>query len=656
VSMAGRGGLPEPRPDQQRNFPPAGVQPGSFSGIIRARVIIVSGAGGGVFVYNGTPALGNPPVLAIVAPGVTTDPFGNAVNAVLNIGSLSGAHFGVDQFGNVYMANAAGTTTIYMSPTSNVIEFFPTGTGAGPAISIGSIAGTDQFGHTFPAGIALAGLPFLIYSGTPAAGNLIGSWSPVSTTDTFGNPVPQGLNVAQGTLNVGSIPAATETLNPGPLLEYGSTGTAVQLFTANGTFTPPASFVAGSAQVLAIGPGASGAAAGAGIAGPGGGAGASAYNAAAPFTALTGYAVTVPAAGAGSATTIATDSTTLSAPAGHATAGGGAGGLGGAAGTGPAGTTGFAGGTGGSFGSVSGGGGGGAGGTAAGGTGGNPAGGLGAPPFSVFPGGGTGGAGNSAGNGHNGSGYGAGGGGAPAGSSGGAGTAGMVYVVYSVTGGVSGLVNSVATATGTDPNTGTNYQAGITNYNLSFGNLISMSSGILFIATVSTTLNIQNSSGFPVAIATTADGNTYDMTRLTAIASGQTFNSVTFTDVTGTRVNVGPGTYKVTGQVDLVPLAAAGAAEFQFTGTATVPSMRVTFRGVNFGTPGSLSATVDVTALSSVATGGLFAAVRQLWDISGTVVVSAAGTFGLQGACTIAAQTWTIAGNGTWLQIEPVVA
>jgi hypothetical protein len=655
VTMAGRGGLPEPRPDQQRNYPPSGVQPGSFSGIIRARVIIVSGAGGGVFVYNGTPAAGNPPVLSIVAPGVTTDPFGNPVNAVMNIGNLSGAHFGVDQFGNVYMANAAGTTTIYMSPTSNVIEFFPTGTGTGPAISIASIAGTDAFGNTFPAGIALAGLPFLIYSGTPAAGNLIGSWSPVSTTDTFGNPVAQGLTVAQGTLNVGSVTAQTETLSPGPSLWYGSTGTAVQLFTANGTFTPPATFVAGSAQVLAIGPGAGGSL-GAGVAGAGGGAGASAYNAAAPFTALTGYAVTVPAAGTASATTIATDSTTISAPGGHASAGGGAGGLGGTAGTGPAGTTGFAGGKGGTAASVSGGGGGGAGGTAAGGAGGVPTGGIGAPAFGVFPGGGTGGAGNSSGAGHAGTGYGAGGGGGPSGFSAGAGTAGMVYIVYSVTGGVSGLVNSVATAGGTDPNTGDAYQPGITNYNLSFGNLVSLSSGILFIETVSTSLNIQNSSGWPVAVATTADGNTYDMTRLTAVASGQTFNSLTFTDVTGTRVNVGAGTYKVTGQVNLSPSAAAGAASFQFTGTATITSMRVTFKGLNTGSPGSLSATLDTTALTSAVTGGTFPATRQVWEISGTIVVSAAGTFGLQGACTVAADTWTVVGNGTWLQIEPVVA
>lgn len=45
-------------------------------------VIIESGAPNtGLFEYAGTPALGNPPQLAIVAPGVTTDPFGNLVTS-----------------------------------------------------------------------------------------------------------------------------------------------------------------------------------------------------------------------------------------------------------------------------------------------------------------------------------------------------------------------------------------------------------------------------------------------------------------------------------------------------------------------------------------------------------------------------------------------
>jgi hypothetical protein len=40
-----------------------------------------------------------------------------------------------------------------------------------------------------------------IYNGTPALGNLIGSWTGQSGTDAFGNPYPAGINVTQGQLS-----------------------------------------------------------------------------------------------------------------------------------------------------------------------------------------------------------------------------------------------------------------------------------------------------------------------------------------------------------------------------------------------------------------------------------------------------------------------
>lgn len=69
-------GLPPPRPDQ--GFAPTGspMAPGSPN-VVRAKQVIVFGVGEGVFVYNGTPALGNPPILAM--SDSTTDPFGNAI-------------------------------------------------------------------------------------------------------------------------------------------------------------------------------------------------------------------------------------------------------------------------------------------------------------------------------------------------------------------------------------------------------------------------------------------------------------------------------------------------------------------------------------------------------------------------------------------------
>src|SRR5581483_7878803 len=38
-----------------------------------------------------------------------------------------------------------------------------------------------------------------VYSGTPAAGNLVGSWAPVAGTDGYGNAYPAGLAVGNET-------------------------------------------------------------------------------------------------------------------------------------------------------------------------------------------------------------------------------------------------------------------------------------------------------------------------------------------------------------------------------------------------------------------------------------------------------------------------
>lgn len=81
MTIPGRGGLPPRRVDQVYTPPVPGVPPGSSAGIVRAILVLIFGNGRnrGLFVYNGTPAAGNPPVIALTAPGVVTDPYGNAV-------------------------------------------------------------------------------------------------------------------------------------------------------------------------------------------------------------------------------------------------------------------------------------------------------------------------------------------------------------------------------------------------------------------------------------------------------------------------------------------------------------------------------------------------------------------------------------------------
>jgi hypothetical protein len=213
---AGLGGLPAQRPDQQRNYPPTGVQPGSSSGIVRARLVIVSGTGvsgvfvydgtpglgnppivsitngdvdpygntvipgldvtqgvisgttisastfegsdfvidsSGAFFYNGTPGAGNPPVLNIVPPGVTTDPFGNTVIPVLTVGNATAAHLEVDQSGIMYLTNASNSITLLADPALTLIEWIPGGLGTDPAVTIAAVTGTDPGFFPFPAGI-----------------------------------------------------------------------------------------------------------------------------------------------------------------------------------------------------------------------------------------------------------------------------------------------------------------------------------------------------------------------------------------------------------------------------------------------------------------------------------------------------------------------
>lgn len=78
LTIPGAGGQVPPRPDQQViTQPPVPVAPGSQS-VVRARIVIVSGANEGVFVYSGTPKAGNPPIYSM--SNSSTDPFGNATD------------------------------------------------------------------------------------------------------------------------------------------------------------------------------------------------------------------------------------------------------------------------------------------------------------------------------------------------------------------------------------------------------------------------------------------------------------------------------------------------------------------------------------------------------------------------------------------------
>src|SRR5262245_25270285 len=159
-------GANQPRP---MNAPPArelsiGVQPG-VPNIIRAKIIIVSGPGGGLFVYAGVPGPGNPPVSSVRAPGGTADPFGNAVTAVMQAGVAGTGLTSIDAAGDILLSGPTGTNVIQLDPTHQreLIYSDPPGAGA-LGVSLAVANGTDSFGNVIFGGPGVAS-----YSGTHAS-------------------------------------------------------------------------------------------------------------------------------------------------------------------------------------------------------------------------------------------------------------------------------------------------------------------------------------------------------------------------------------------------------------------------------------------------------------------------------------------------------
>jgi hypothetical protein len=129
------------------NAPPgvsaaAGVQPGSNAQILRARLVIVSGAGDGVFVYApGTaPALGNPPIAWM--GGGLVDPYGNILPSTTGV-----AASGTFQAGDTIIT-PAGIFVYLGTPGAGNLSV---------SIVPGSSGGTDKFGNAFDPGVSAYG-------------------------------------------------------------------------------------------------------------------------------------------------------------------------------------------------------------------------------------------------------------------------------------------------------------------------------------------------------------------------------------------------------------------------------------------------------------------------------------------------------------------
>lgn len=142
-------------------------------------------SGGGIFVYTGTAGLGNPPI-ANISNG-TVDPFGNTVSPLANFGPISGAHFGIDRQGQLYLSNASGNTIIFASPGEEFIGVYGTSHQSGdyPYWAVAAIATSDK-GNNIPQG-NVSQIPLLLYDGTPAANSLYAAITPVAASDSFNN-------------------------------------------------------------------------------------------------------------------------------------------------------------------------------------------------------------------------------------------------------------------------------------------------------------------------------------------------------------------------------------------------------------------------------------------------------------------------------------
>jgi hypothetical protein len=640
----GTGGLPVPRPDQVRVYPPNGVQPGSFAGIVRARLVIVSGAGvSGVFVYNGTPGLGNPPIVSIT--NGSTDPFGNPVVPGLDVtqGQITGSVISGSTFeGTDFILNSAG---------------------------------------------------FFFYTGTPAAGNLFASVTSSNGTDTFGNAYIQGFEIHG--LNAGSSGNASFT-SAGPFnwtAPPGVTTVTVQATAGGGgsgsddTGNPFTSAGGGGGEyasepALAV-------TAGnvySGTVGAGGTAGAAGAN---------------NPGGAGGNTTFTGNSVTVTAHGGGGGASGGGSGSGGAGGTGSTNTTHFNGGAGGANSNTDvGGGGGSSGGTAsagnpgvsgsAGGAGGAAVAGGGpganAPPNgagtspATGPGGGAGGA-NSIGTN------------VP----GGAGFQGQVLLSWtSSTPSESGAYINQTTQGGVPF---LNFSTGV-SFELESANIEAFTSGsggaevlaltvdgpqvtgfpdMAFFTLSSSSENGSSSSAFGalsyqdrssvvheylewgatgvvVNTAIPGDTNSYQTERLTlSLASDLVINTTPFSQEVFPTINaLGTGTYQIDGYLRLSATAAAGTPEFEFaTGTA-VATMSISFWEMKDGAPATFGNSGAVAAFSASFVGAAMTGTGRDVFFRGLMVVTTAGSLGLFAASSVAADTFTISHLGSFMNVYPV--
>jgi hypothetical protein len=620
-----------------------------------ANIVIVFGQNEGVFVYNGTPSLGNPPILSIA--NSNTDPYGNTITPSLSLaefpqlfyagvpalGSLIGAiaaMAGTDNFGNDYIAGAQigapGNNQIQLIPNPSVQSGVPTNVNITAAINgifagVANLTTTDadeMLGGVLGAAIlgtgstakmsAILASPFgtqgaaLILSaqndgGTDTAWSMLGTittpddetlvFYPIMWIFPYGMVLysgASGITVITKTSGSGTITGLPATVKAEAWAGGGGGGTAANFGAAaagGGEYAQEPSLATSGSVTYVVGAGGTG-----GVLN--GNPSTNGSN-----STVTGTSVTVTANGGIKGTSTATPGAGGSGStntvhhnggAGGSTVGGKAGGGGGGSSAGPsnAGNNGAEG-------------------SSHGGNGGN-----------AVTGGGSGGSGgNNNANGANGGTPGGGGGGSGAGGNGGNGPAGQVRVTYST--GNPAILASIAAAATTDP----------------FGT--SILAGTILAGPGDT--NQYNSGPLALTISNT--------TAITATAA----TSLPWDQGTGGIPVVSGVKYLVRGVLRAKQITAAVADNFSATGPAASASSLVW----NFIETGVTQTTVNpaATLMPSGTVGSpTFAATdNYVVYVDGFFTPSANGTFNVNGWESVSGDSWDIV-EGSFITLNPLIA
>ena len=165
--------------------------------ILVKTLLISASTGNGLFVYSGAPALGN--LIASIVASATNDPFGNPVGAGFNIGNQSGgAHFGVAPNGNVFISNSLGQNVIQIHPDLGAVLLYSGLPAAGNLIcSVASADGTDPQNNAFLAGTTTYGPGGIGFTATQLENGIINFWQALTEAGPW---TPTGTIACNGSI------------------------------------------------------------------------------------------------------------------------------------------------------------------------------------------------------------------------------------------------------------------------------------------------------------------------------------------------------------------------------------------------------------------------------------------------------------------------